>query len=67
MKATKEVRAWVKRLVKCVGNKNGVVRSCWFDSPDMDRKMAKNKRLKKNQKFSLEKELEYNQRTEDED
>jgi hypothetical protein len=29
--------------------------------------MAKNKRLKKNQKFSLEKELDYNQRTKDED
>lgn len=64
MKATKEVRAWVKRLVKSFGKKNGVVNSCWFDSPNMERKMAKNKRLKKN---NLEKELDYNKRTKDED
>lgn len=48
MKANKEVRNWVRRLVKSLGKKNGVVSSCWFDSPGMERKIAKNKRLKKN-------------------
>lgn len=47
MKANKEVRNWVRRLVKALGKKNGVVRSCWFDSPEMERKIATNKRLKK--------------------
>ena len=38
-------RRYVKRLVKLYGKKNGIVKSCWFDSPIMEIQYNKDKHL----------------------
>lgn len=43
MKAPKEYKDWVKRLVKRFGKKNGVIYSGLLDFPVMERKLANNK------------------------
>lgn len=46
MKGSKEIRRWTRLLVQRYGKKNGKVRSCYFDSPEMEVKQETNKHLK---------------------
>lgn len=46
MKGSKEIKRWTRLLVQQYGKKNGKVRSCYFDSPEMEMKQATNKHLK---------------------
>lgn len=46
MKATKEYRAWLKRMVQWKGKKNGVVPGALLDNPWMERKLQSGKRSK---------------------
>lgn len=45
MKGSKEYKKWMNRIRKRFGGKNGVVKGALLDSPEMERKMAKNKRV----------------------
>ena len=45
MKASKEIRAWVKRLIAAHGKKNGTVSGCYFDSPEMEIKSCNDKKI----------------------
>jgi hypothetical protein len=58
MKGSKEHKRWVKNLVKVVGKKNGLVSSCYFDSPEMERKSATDKKIRVKQDRSWKYELE---------
>lgn len=46
MKAPQEIKRWIAVARRAQGKPNGVV-SWLFDSPTMERKLAKNKRLNK--------------------
>jgi hypothetical protein len=46
MKASKEIRAWINRLRKRSGKKNGVVPGFLFDLPQYEIKAAKSKHIK---------------------
>mgnify|MGYP003452711163 CR=1 FL=1 len=56
MKASKEHKRWFKILVKHYGKKNGSVKGCFFDNPEMERKAATDKklRLKKDKTWQYE-------------
>jgi hypothetical protein len=47
MKASRELKKWQRALVKLYGKKNGVVRGCYFDSPEMEVKAETNKHIKR--------------------
>lgn len=46
MKRNKEAKKWIRVLVKHYAKKNGVVKSCYFDCPEMEVKQETNKRVK---------------------
>lgn len=52
MKAPKEYRSWLKRMIKRYGKRNGRLPSQLFDIPEFERKLANNKRLKCNQTYT---------------
>ena len=45
MRASKEYRRWVNKLRKLRGKKNGVIRGCYLDQPEMDLKLKSGKRV----------------------
>ena len=50
MKAPREYKNWVNFLRKKFGKKNGVVDTCLFDSPKMERKLNNDKKYQKPKK-----------------
>lgn len=57
MKASRELRKWQRALVQAYGKKNGVVRRCYFDSPEMEVKAETNKHIKRGKDESWKKEI----------
>ena len=50
MKAPREYKNWINFLRKKFGKKNGVVDTCLFDSPKMERKLNNDKKYQKPKK-----------------
>jgi hypothetical protein len=57
MKKSRELKKWQRRLVQLYGKKNGVVRSCYFDSPEMEVKSINNKHIKRSRDESWKNDI----------
>jgi len=57
MKASRELKKWQRGLVKAYGKKNGVVRSCYFDCPEMEVKSETNKHIQRGKDESWKNEI----------
>lgn len=59
MKGSQEIKRWKRRLVQAYGKGNGVVRSCYFDSPEMESKQGTDKHVQRGKDVSWKSEVSY--------